>query len=189
MKNIVLLGAPRSGKSTFAKMVYDEFPNCNVISEEIYYMAYMNSFEFKEYETDEICISSRVIDNDFYRRLIKNIVQYANKYVSSFRYIIDSSVFNIDKIKNLKNSIVIVFGYPDIDLDEKFKSIRENDTELDWTYNESDERLKFLLKDFINMSKTYKKQCLKNNIKFVNVSKNQKKVLDDLLIWLKENID
>ena len=53
MKNIILLGAPRSGKSTFAKMILKEYSNYNLIQEDVISSAYMSALKGIEFEKEE----------------------------------------------------------------------------------------------------------------------------------------
>lgn len=45
MKNIILIGPPRSGKSTFARRIMEEYKNYHLISNDAYFDAYVTALQ------------------------------------------------------------------------------------------------------------------------------------------------
>lgn len=192
MKNIILLGVPRSGKSTFAKMIMKTFPNYNLIQQDIIDSAHMKANEEQDRKENPDSNVARIVFNpSFCRLLLKNIFRYSVKYEPSLNFILDAGDISLrEASKYDKNDpIVIVFGYPNITKEEALENILTHDTKDDWTYIEPAWRILEYLEFYIKDSKDYEVKCKKENIKFVDTSFHREQVLEELLEWLKDHIE
>lgn len=122
--------------------------------------------------------------------MVKRCFDIYIKYEPNINFILDTCDFSIEDVKEYikQGYIVIVFGYPNITVDEAVKNTIKYDTELDWTYTESIYRRKICFENYIDESKELEKECRKNNIKFVDTSKNRETELNELFEWLKIKI-
>lgn len=139
MKNIILLGMPRAGKSTFAKMIMSTFPNYNLIQQDIIDSAHMRATaEQEQKENPDNDIIKKGFNPSFCRLLIKNMFRYSMKYEPSLNFIVDAGDISLKEASKYdKNDpIVIVFGYPNITREEALENILAHDTKDDWTYIE-----------------------------------------------------
>lgn len=192
MKNIILLGAPRSGKTTFAKMVMNTFPNYNLIQQDIIDSAQMGTSKKQDQEKNKDSSIGRIVyDPHFCRIFIQKMFKYSVEYEPSLNFIVDAREIELKEMSKYdKNDpIIIVFGYPNITKEEKLKKILTHDTKNDWTYIEPSWRLLEYLEVYIEDSKEYEAECKNSNIKFVDTSFHREQVLDELLEWLKSKIE
>ena len=182
MKNIILIGASRAGKSTFTKLLNERF-NIMIIRTDLLRLAFRDTI----YKDKDISLSE-VKSNPDYINYVLNYYKYANMYDVDYMKVVDTVDFEPKDCSNFENSIAICFGYPNITKEEVVGNWRKYDTELDWTKYKSDEKLLSYAEYEIKNSQVLKEECEKYNIKFVDTSYNREKVLYELLEYVTEKI-
>lgn len=173
MKHIILAGGSRCGKTTLSMKLAKK--------------------GFIHYKMDTI---KRGIDRNFWdhykdpwrvtsphmAHLIKTIIEENQSDIVRGKefYCIDTChVYPKDLAKyNLKNTIIVFFGYIDMDIEEKLKDIRKYDKKL-WSSKLSDDDLRDYLKTGIEYSKEAKEECEEVGIKFFDTGRDFKKVLKE----------
>lgn len=179
MKHILIGGSCRSGKTTLSLMLRKE--------------------GFNHYKMDSI---KRGLDDNFCKKaenswkklspkmahLIKTMIDesFTDKTRDIEYYVIDTChLYPKDIAKlNLKDTVIIFLGYPNLTIEEKFKMIRENDYDYSWTSFVSDEVIKKGLKLDLKYSKDCKKQCEENNIKFFDTGNNFNEIIKEAYEYL-----
>lgn len=194
MKNIILLGAPRSGKSTFAKMILKEYSNYNLIQEDVISSAYMSALKGIEFEKEENRFKDKVniqINMNFVNKMIKAMFDFSVLYEPKLNFILDTSGIELEEVSKYdpKNTIVLIFGYPDITPKQGVRNVLKHDTKEDWTYIESESNIQKLFEVYIEKSKKYKKECKRLNLKFINTSYKRRAVLNKLFDWVKVELE
>ena len=179
MKSIVLIGASRAGKSTFAGMLSKELKSCQIIS-----LAYRDEI----YKNKNIK-SSSMKEIPEYRNFLKSFFDYTIKYDNSIYTILDTVDFKPKDYKLFENSLIIVFGYPKLTKEDCLNNWRTYIEPNDWTLHKTDEELLNKAQRTINESKQFLQESKKYNLKFVDTSFNRKKVLNDLLTWTKNKLE
>lgn len=87
-------------------------------------------------------------------------------FTSSFKHNYPEDIINyID----LNKWDIYFIGYPDTIVDKKFIEIRKY-IHNGWPADKTDDELKIIIKELINISKEIEKQCIIHNIKFINTS-------------------
>lgn len=175
MKNIILIGASRAGKTTFTKMVSKKLKNITIIKTDLLRLA------FREAICEDKTINTNLLKNNpKYINFILSYYNFLNMYDENLK-VIDTVDFEPKDNKLFNNSIFICFGYPNIEAKELVKKWRKYDTDLDWTKKKSDESLIKFAEQEIKKSKLLEEECNKHNIKFIDTSSNRNEVLDKLL--------
>jgi adenylate kinase family enzyme len=172
-KHIILAGGSRCGKTTLAMK--------------------LSKLGFVHYKMDTI---KRGIDRNFWNHyrddwrvvsphmghLIKTIIVENQSDIVRGKeyYCIDTChIYPSDLAKyNLKDTIIVFFGYINIDIEKKIRDIRKYDKKL-WSSELSDDDLRDYLKTGIDYSKEAKEECEKYNIKFFDTGRNFKKVIKE----------
>ncbi len=173
MKNIFIAGVARSGKSTIAKRLHNEF-NYNHIPLDYFASSFKHNFKEAGINSNPLMESSEKLALFILR--VVNIIDFTDEL-----FIIDSAhIKPNDIIKYLdRNKWEIIYvGYPDISKEEKLNQVRRFDSKDDWTFKKSDDELLKTLNDLIILSKEIEEMCKEYNIKFINTSYNFNKVLD-----------
>lgn len=147
MKNILILGAGRTGKSTVSRMVRDKFANYDLIHSDSIRKAISKNLNekyvnyFMDYQT-----------NEFFQKVLLDFVdsqtrQGLNKYgvILEGAQILPSV---LSKYKNLNNTIVVYLGHGNLTEKEIFGLVRQHDKEKDWSYHKTDKELNSYIKEF-----------------------------------------
>lgn len=177
-KNIIILGAARSGKSTLAHMLHRNY-NYSIISIDSFVSALHDAFP-------EIGISHSNTENKF-KLLPQFLLSYMEKIVNEYpeeRFVLEGWHVYPNDIKRLFHNLdvkLICLGYTEISCDEVFEIIRKNEGENEYTKKMTDERLKTLISNHIEYSKMLKKQCEESNIKFYDTSFNRNNKLNEIM--------
>ena len=173
-KNVIILGAARSGKSTLAKNIHRKY-NYSIISIDSFVSALRDTFP-------ELGISHSNTENKF-RVLPTFVFSYMKKIIKEYPYekfVLEGwHVYPEDIVKLFRNENVkiVCLGYTEITCEECLKLIRGNEIETSYTKKMTDKEVKELIFKHIEYSKMLKKQCEINNIKYYDTSLQRDKVL------------
>ena len=177
MKNIFIVGVPRSGKSTLSKLIKDKYPLYNQLSFE----AIRNSF----IETQpDLNMENR---NSVVRKNIlpKHIVTLANwnNLILSNPTLVEGDFCSIEELHKLvsEDDIIICLGFNSLSLDEIINCIILNDTNDSYTKEWSYEKIKKHFFDIEEKDKINYEYCIKNNINYYDTSKNRKEVFENII--------
>lgn len=189
MKNIIIGGAVRAGKSTLACKIVKEL-NYSLCESDTIVNAFNNAFpQFG------ILHKTPAQTREMYKPFLFEVLDGFNK---SLKYKGVPTVFpgsqflpeHIFEYKNKDNYIVIFLGIENIKPEKLVSIIKEHDTINDWTYNKSDEKLLNCANTIIKDSKIMKKQCKKYNFYYFNTLKNRQNIFDDIIKLInKENLN
>lgn len=177
MKNLLIIGPPRSGKTTLSKMIVKEIPiyniiNMDVIREGIYYSI------FKSTDKNE---RKQIVENIFPNLIDKMFDQYQKYYNPDLYYIIEGDMLYIKdalEISRQHNVDIICIGTPNIKSEALFNRIRENALKYGcWTSKCSDEELISICQEIINQSKEEEAFAKNNNIVYLDTSLNNNSLL------------
>lgn len=177
MKNIYIIGVPRSGKSTLSKLIKEKYPIYNQISFE----AIRNGFIESQ---PELNMGNR---NSEARRQIlpKYIITFAewNNKILSNPTLVEGDFCSIEELAKLIKSedLIICLGLGRRNMEEIINGIRKNDTSSDYTNNWTDEQIEKHFHDIIKQDNINYNYCMKNNIKYYDTYTNRNKVFNQIL--------
>ena len=187
MKNIVIIGPPRSGKTTLAKMIVKRINGYSLISSDNLRTSFVSATEKSEIKRKN---SNIQIYLDIPREQCYEYLRQSTYYESDLGYVVDFSCYDEELFKKFSEEAIVIFlGYSSLTKEQLFKSIRENDTENEWTYIESNYSLNELCKNFIEQSKKFEEYAKKNNCWYVDTSKDRKKTLEATFKTIKKILD
>ncbi len=181
MKNLIILGAARAGKSTLAQMIHKKY-NYSIISIDSFVSALRDCFPSLE-------ITHSNTENKF-KLLPPFVFSYMKKITNEYpeeNFVLEGwHVYpsDISKLFCDMNVKIICLGYTKISCEEVFKLLRKNEKENSYTKKMSDEKVKELISNHIEYSKVLKKQSEKNNIKFYDTSFERDNVLEEAMRYL-----
>lgn len=181
MKNVVIIGSPRSGKSTLATKLFKRDNRYSMIgSDEV-----RQCFDkiFPELEINDRCgIGTKTKFPIFMNKLLKllsrnNVRDIYYIFEGDFSYF-EQAVDLFDRNKN----ILIFMGKAEISPEELFQLCKKYATEPDdWTKFCTDEDLRRYCVDYVKMSKYNKEKCLVNGEIFIDTSYNHDEVIDEVV--------
>lgn len=188
MKNIVILGASRAGKTTLAREICKLYPNYHLISGD----SIRNAFQEALPQNNINKFDGVGMEEDFPRFCANYFRSQISSNKEYFNYIFDScdvSVFNAVKYFINDDTIVIYIGYSNINEYEALSNYRKFEQDNDWTLKRTDEELLIHAREWINNSKKFKNECKKVGIKYIDTSFNRNQILKKLKEELIEEIE
>ena len=188
MKNIIILGVPRAGKTTLVKMIKEKYPKYNLIQEDIINESLRRIIEKNSNKSDwaASCESSKILDDK-----ILNFLDISMLFEPSLNYILDTVTTKPKTCKEFqkKGVIVIVLGYPNENISSVLERIRYYENESDWTKVNSNLIMCRYIDVWINDSKYLEKEAKKYSLKFIDTGKNRQKSLNEAMDWLEKKLN
>ena len=187
MKNVIILGCPRAGKTTLAGILNKRL-GMNIFSIDSLVSAFRDNFE-------EININHHSPINQKSIQLSPFVYSYSKKITHEYPYhnfVIEGwHVLPKDLIPlfNKEKYLIICLGYPEANIDNMFNLIRKYDTNYSTTFNLSDEDLRNLVTRSKQYSQELFKQSLELNIKFFDTYENRNEKISQILEYIKQNIE
>lgn len=184
MKNIIIIGPSRVGKSTLASILCKKY-NFNYMSGDSIRNALINIYPELGYT-----VKDTVKKKDFCK-FINFIINENNIHLKrDVYYIIDSADISIQTAKEVfKNSLIIGIGCKEISAEELKNKILEHDNNLDWTYGYREEDLLDISKETINNSINLYNECILNNICYFDTSLDRYETYNDIYKYIESNIE
>lgn len=186
MKNIIIIGRPRAGKSTLANKIVDKYHYQMIRTDTI-----RNTFKdvFPELNIrSHTAIESEKFQMFCKTYLEKNMRHERNKY----GYVMEGCEMHVKDCKELYdngNNLIYCLAQVDISPEEMAKNMKENDTGKDWTYEMSDEeRLKYCERS-IEKAKAIEEECKLYGLKFYDTAKNREQVLEEIMEDIDRNME
>lgn len=180
MKNILIGGTVRAGKSTLANLIRNKFKYSLVESDTI-----VNAFDVVFFELG-ITHKKAEVTREKYKPFLFEIL---NGFCRDLKYNENVTIFpgaqflpeQINEYPKKDKYIVIFLGISDATPQELMAKIREMDTASDWTNKRTDEQLLNNCKNIINESKELKRQCDKFGFYYFDTFKNRSKTLNKIV--------
>lgn len=179
MKNIIIIGPSRVGKSTLASMLCKKY-NFSYISGDSIRNAFINIYPELGYST------KNTIEKSEFCEFINWIINENNIHLKrNVYYVIDSADISIENAKKtFKNSIIVGLGCKDTKPEVMLKKIKENDTKLEWTYGYNDKDLLEIISQTIFKSKLLYNECILNDICYFDTSNNRYETYDEIYKYI-----
>ena len=207
MKNIIIAGAGRSGKTTLAARLNEEL-NYFVISSDKIVVTFGRAYPqmdirlHSDYEKMKdnlapflghflgVFSDSRHVEDD--QNLRARIIK-GNRFVlegTAFNFDIISSVLNMYGIEKLNEHFILIgLAQNKKTADEFVRDFRKYDTEDDWTYEWSDEELKeYAISRAIPFSREMTEQLMKYGFTLYDTSTEREQVFDKIIKDIKSQI-
>lgn len=187
MKNIIILGASRAGKSSLSKKIAKKYWNYMVIDTDSVRDAFQRALPKNEINQ----FGGRGTEEDF-PRFIEQLLYWESYNNKDYNYIIDSADISPKKaieLFNFNKNIVLFLGFPNITVEKLLDNCRNYDNENAWSKQLNDAELMPYLKKAVSMSKTIEKECIEHGLKFFDTSFNREKVLDEIVLYIEQNME
>lgn len=167
---ILIGGIARSGKSTFAEWLRQKTGYSKLGTDDIRFMLEKRLTEWEQ------PVPKEQRDGLVWPHL-ESLIRTRHKYgEGKDGFIFEGTILPPEKmlrLKEIKGIDMLCVGYPDVDLEQKIKEIREYNYEHDWTNKLPDDELKQMVKRLIEKSKEFEKQCHQSGIVFIDTSNYQ----------------
>lgn len=179
MKNIIIGGTVRAGKTTLANLIRERFGYSKVESDTI-----VNAFD-KAFPDFGITHRNTCLAREKYEPFLFEVL---NGFCKDLKYCGNVTVFpgsqylpeNLSRYEKLDKYIVIFLGINAPSAKELLNLIRQYDTEFDWTYKKSDEWMLKFCQQLIDESEQLKRDCEKYGFYYFNTFENRKEKLNEI---------
>lgn len=193
MKNVLIIGVARVGKTTLGNMIKDEFNQYNIIHADSIIWGIIRGTGKEEYYTKNVKARKELVHSDKFQKIILEIYKSSIKQdTKNYGTILESGQLEPKYAKELLdmgNLICVCLGHGDLDKQGIMQLCREHDTESDWTYGITDENLSTNADKWNEKNQLLKEECPKYGIEYIDTSKNRNQVLRRILERIDERVD
>ncbi len=185
MKNIIIMGIGRAGKTTLSKMIKDKYNSYNLIHSDSLKWALIRAENKEEYYRENVDKQSEFEHSEYFQ---KALLEFYNSQIrkdeKEYGCILESGQLHPKYVKEMidfDNTIVICLGLGNLNQDEIVDLCIKYDTEKDWTYGLGREYLEEHAKHWYNCNEMLKQECPKYGIQYIDTSRNREEVLKEIL--------
>ena len=205
MKNIIIAGASRTGKSTLARKINDEL-NYFVITLDKLVAVFQEAYPQldirlnwnREKTTENIAPFLGHFLGMFSSADGRGLLQYSHGVVEKNHFVLEGCYINIEKILPILKMyeieeaqdkfILIGLVQNEKTVDEFVSDFKQYDTEADWTYGFSDDDLREIAESEISYSRSITDYLLKYGFTVYDTSKNREQVFEQIIGDIKSNL-
>lgn len=185
-KNIFIMGPGRAGKTTLSKMINRKYGYSIISIDDIVTALEVFPEIHISWEGNHIKTASQMAP--FLIKYLKELSE-GNKFYDGCKTVIEGTDIDFENlIPNIDQNKTLLIGltYDKRTKEDMFKIIREHDTEDDWSYYLSDEKLKEYCEYYMGINEFFSTNFKKYNIPSYDVSFNREEVLKSILDNLEE---
>ena len=198
MKNIIIAGSSRAGKSTLARKINEEL-NYFVVSVDKLVATFQGAYPQldirlnwnREKTTDNLAPFLGHFLGMFSSADGHGLLPYSHGAVKGNRFVLEGGYFNFQKImpilktygiEELKDNFLLIGLVQNRKTVEEFVSdFKKYDTEDDWTYNFNDDDLRDVSEDAISFSRSMFNHLVKYGFTIYDTSSEREQVLDQIV--------
>jgi len=183
MKNIIIGGAARSGKTILSQKISKEFGHSHIPTD-----AFVGAFEvFPQCGIAHDGMAFETICENFEPFLHGFFV---NMDYIDIPYIIDSYHITPEIVVQNKwheQYQVLFLGFPNINLEDKLNHIKQNKNRFDWTEDISEDELRSNIRSLIERSRYFEKECRKLGLQFYDTGTDFETAMTEIMTLLQES--
>lgn len=195
MKNILIIGVARAGKTTLGNMIKDEYNQYNIIHADSIVWGFIRGTGNEEYYTNNVKARKELVHSEKFQRIILEIYKDAVKQdKKGYGIILETGQLEpkyarqlIDEGKG--NTLCVCLGHGSLDKQGIMDLCRKYDKPEDWTYNASEERLSANAEKWNEKNILVKTECLSYGIEYIDTSEDRQGVLKSILRRIEKNVD
>lgn len=190
MKNILIMGIGRAGKTTLSNMIKDKWTSYNLLHSDSLKWAIIRAQDKEAYYREHVDIQKEYEHGDFFQRTLleqyKSLIKNDKK---GYGYILESGQLHpkiVREMIDFNTTIVICLGLGNFTAEDMVKQCIQYDTEESWTYGLSREYLLEHAQDWYQCNEMLKQECPKYDIRYIDTSSNRADKLQKILKELEE---
>lgn len=205
MKNIIIAGPSRAGKSTLARKINEEL-NYFVISVDKLVAVFQGAYPQlnirlnwnRKKTTDNLAPFLGHYLGMFSSTDGRGLLPYSHGAVKGNRFVLEGGYFNFEKIlpilnmyeiEELKDNFLLIgLVQNKKTVDEFVSDLKKYDTEDDWTYNFNDDNLREISEDAISFSRSMSDHLVKYGFTIYDTSMEREQVLNQIVEDIKSKL-
>ena len=185
MKNILIIGVARTGKTTLSRMIKKTFNQYNLIHADSIIWGIIRGKEKEDYYTRNIEERKKYVHSKTMQKELIEIYKASIKADNNeFGTIMETGQIEPQYINELlenKDIYCVCLGHGNLNKNQIKELCRKHDTKNDWTSKMSDEQLEINCKKWEEKNQILKEQCKEYKIDYFDTSKNREQVLEKVL--------
>ena len=203
LKNIIIVGTSRSGKSTLAKRISDEL-NYYVISIDKLVAVFQNSYPQldirlnwdRDKTTENIAPFLGHYLGMFSSADGRGLLEYSHGANGSTRFVMEGAYYDFDQIESVLKSygieeakdrfVLIGLIQSKKSAKEFFDDFRKYDTADDWTFGLDDNELRAVAEDAVSFNEDMYKLLSSHGFEVFDTSTDREKVFDEIIERLRK---
>lgn len=185
MKNLIIVGASRSGKSTVAKKIAENF-NMSYIP----FDAIVSTIENLYPDTGIKHLDDNSVMSVKVSKLLEEFISHLE--YEDINYVIDLYQIyprDLHRVVDEEKQTVVYFGYPHLKPEEKLAFVKTYAREKDWTRNTPDKDMLEILKLFINENRIMYRECLDVGYRFFDTGVDFSITLESAIQYISKEIN
>jgi len=191
MKNILIFGHSRAGKTTLAKRLKDKFL-LNVVNEDRLITAFERALPKLNINGGENYAQTADNVTPFIVHYLCDLAEHSNHKTGS-KFVADLTFFNFDTgiplikkvLEQMNLSIPDTFAFINLEnnktSDELFEDIRKHDTAEDWTYYLNDDELRKHCEQNVGADHSFYEKWQELNFSRYDVAEGREQVFDRIV--------
>ena len=198
MKNIIIAGPSRSGKSTLARLLNEKF-GYYVISIDKLVAVFGNAYPEldirlnwnRDKTTENIAPFLAHYLGMFFSSDGKGQLSYSHGEVPGNKFVLEGAYYDFDKISEILRS----YGIEDMSksfltiglvqrkksAEDFYSDFRKYDIEKDWTYSLSDDELKAVAEDAVEFNSEMYDKLTKHGFTIYDTSEDRERIFEEIL--------
>ena len=185
MKNILIMGIGRAGKTTLSNMIKEKYVSYNLIHSDSIKWAIIRAKGMEEYYRENIEEQKEFEHSEYFQRILLEFFNSCIRNdINNNGYILESGQLDPKLVKELINTDeteIICLGHGQLTKNDIIELCRKNDKKSDWTYDISDKKLEVHAEKWSEMNEKLKRECPKYGIKYIDTSQNRIEALTKIL--------
>lgn len=181
MKNIIIIGVGRTGKTTLSKLIKDKYYTYNVLHSDAIKWGMIRAEDRETYFRNNIGEQIKFERSEYFQKVLLELFNYSCTLNS---YILESGQLEpkiISKIVDRSKTSVICLTHGNLTSKDILNLCLNNDTSEDWTFNMERSKLEAHCNEWYRMNEFFKEECDKHNILNINTSTNRDRVLEAII--------
>ena len=185
MKNILIMGIGRAGKTTLSEMIKDKYNSYNLIHSDSLKWALIRAEDKELYYRENVDKQKEFEHGEYFQRAL---LEFYNSLIRAddkkYGYILESGQLHpryVREMIDFNNTNVVCLGLGDLTRDDMVNQCIKYDKPKDWTYGLTREYIEKHAEGWYECNEMLKKECPKYGIKYIDTSKNQEEMLNNIL--------
>ena len=192
MKNILIMGIGRAGKTTLSKMIKEKYNSYNLIHSDSLKWAMIRAEDKEEYFRENVDKQKEFEHGEYFQRTLLGLFNsLISKDTNHYGYILESGQLHpkiVSEMVDFENTKVICLGLGNYTAEDMVNQCLKYDTEESWTYGLSKDYLLEHAKDWYESNEMLKIECPKYGIEYIDTSKDRFQILNEILEKISKEI-
>ena len=191
MKNILIIGTGRAGKTPLSNMIKNRWNSYNLLHSDCLKWAIIRAQGKEDYYRENVDIQKEYEHGEFFQKTLLNFYNsLIEKDSQNYGYILETGSLSpkiVSEMIDFNKTLVLCLGLGNLTPSEMVEQCIKYDTKGSWTYGLDKDYLLKHAKYWHESNEVLKTDCPKYNIKYFDTSINREKVFDEILSFIEEN--